>query len=190
MSKTKITLVIIILLASVLTATYALSAWYWSKTLTHSITIEGTVTATSNFDYADLADSPNYQTLTDRCVDSLLPLGGIYYARLVASDSNLEACYLNINVTGPVGCVVTAEVCAGDYQNGGFNSGEVLASGVACDGSNLVKLLRNGDDKWFYKSDYSAGIYHMVYIRFNFGTSGLSPGTYVFSVKLELGDGL
>jgi len=188
MKKTKIALVAIILVATVMTATYAISNWYWSRTLTHSITIEGSVTAASNFGYGDLSDSPNYQTIESRCVNNLLPFGPDYYARILASDSNLEACYLKINVTGPVGCAVTAVVCAGEYQNGGFNGSEVLASDVACDGSDQVKVLRNGDDRWFYKSDYSVGIYHMVYIRFYFDTSGMPPGTYVFSLKLELGD--
>ena len=188
MNKTKVILVAIILVATAMTATYAISNWYWSRTLTHSITVVGSVTAASNFEYSDLADSPNYQTLASRCVDELIPLGGVYYARLLASDSNLEACYLKINVTGPSGCVVTAVVCAGNYQDGGFNGSEVLASDVACDGSDQVKVLRNGDDRWFYKSDYSTGIYHMVYIRFSFDTSGMSPGTYVFGLKLELGD--
>ena len=188
MKKTKVILVAIILVAVAVSATYAISNWYWSRNLTHSITIEGTVTAASNFGYADLADSPNYLTLAGRCVDNLLPFGEDYYARLLASDSNLEACYLKINVTGLGGCVVTADVCAGDYQDGGFNSGEVLASDMACDGSGQVKVLRNGDDRWFYKSDYSLGIYHMLYIRFSFDTSGMSPGTYVFGLKIELGD--
>ena len=188
MKKTKIALVAIILVATAITATYAVSNWYWSRNLTHTITIEGTVTAASNFGYLDLADSPNYQTLSDRCVDNLIPIGSEYYARVIASDSNLDACYLKITVTGGEGCAVTAKVCAGDYQDGGFNSGEVLASDVPCDGSTQVKISRNGDDKWFFKSDYSTGIYHMLYVAFNFDTSGMSPGTYTFNLKLELGD--
>ena len=188
MKKTKLVLVAIILVAVAVSATYAISNWYWSRNLTHSITVEGSVTAASNFGYADLSDSPDYSTLVGRCVNNVLPLWPDYYARILALDSNLDACYLKINVTGPAGCVVTAVVCAGDYQGGSFNGTEVLASGVACNGIEQVKLLRNGDDRWFYKSDYSAGIYHMVYMRFYFDTSGMSPGTYDFDFKLELGD--
>ncbi|KKL18757.1 hypothetical protein LCGC14_2472360, partial [marine sediment metagenome] len=110
MNKTKTTLVILLLVFSTVTATYAVFNGYWSKTLSHTITIEGTVSVASNFGYSELLDSPSFQTLVSRTVDTLLPFGGDYYARLVAADSNLQAAYLTINVTGPAGAVVTVDV--------------------------------------------------------------------------------
>ena len=170
------------------------AALYWtSPDITWSVGISGWIDACTNFDWSDLADNPTYATLESRCVQELIPNGGNYILRIASEGANAQDCYATLNIVCPGESTATAKLAVVEVVNGILGAGVILEENVATDGSQSVKVVKNGDDNWFYTSTYggSSSRVKVIYFIITLNVApGLPIGTHVFLCSVGLSDSL
>lgn len=170
-----------------------IGALYWSsQEVTHTVSVEGWIDATTNFAWIDLEDTPDWTTLEGRTVDLLLETGGAYILRVVSSGSNAEDCYATITITCPGSSTATVNANVLEVIDGVKGTSETLVEGMAYDGSQSVQVLMNSDADWFYSSTYGPGgsvkvLYFVIYLDVD---PNLGIGDHVFSATVGLADSL
>lgn len=183
-----------ILIFAVIFAGGIYAALYWtSPDITWNVGIPGWVGACTNFDWSDLADNPTYETLESRCVQELIPNGGDFLLRIVSEGANAQDCYATLNITCPGTSTATAQLAVVEVVNGVLGGGVILEADMATDGSQSVKVVKNGDDDWFYTSTYgdsSSRVKVMYFIITLNVDPGLPIGTHAFSCSVGLSDSI
>lgn len=169
----------------------ALGAWYLSlTTITHTISVEGSIDACTSFLWTDLADKPAFSTLETRCTATLFESAGTYNQLILVDSSNTDDLYLKVDAVVPSGASMTAEVFVQTYTVGsGYDAGTSLGT-IAVDGSESVQIISASDPLWAIDNDYDTGVYHCIKVRYGFDQGSLGIGDHDFDITVSLGDSL
>jgi len=192
MNKKKISPLIAIILAAVIfSAGLGLAAWYWtSQTLTYTLTVDGQISATTNFNGDTLIGVTTYAALETACVDEILPNGGNYIIRIAAQGGNPTDVYAKLEITLPGTSTCTAVLKIATYTNGVIGTGTIIGP-ISTDGSQSVQIIKNANPTWFLESDYASGIVNVAYITITIDWDlSLPIGEHVVSATISLGDSL
>ena len=153
------------------------------------MTIQGTITATTNWQNSDLIDTTSYAEIEAASVPKIFAFGDNYIIRVCAESGNTADTYTKLELTLPGTTTATATIHSAPYTNGVLNNGQTLGP-IATDGSESIKIVygANGDD-WFLNSDYAAGQVHAIYfmIDINWDTT-LGVGDHQITAIVSLGD--
>lgn len=170
---------------------YVVGSWYWtSQTITHTLTVEGSITAKTNFNpLTELTDGTTWTpygevSTMDGLIDgAVLGLPAGQYMFILVDSANTETLTVRVSVI----CVpsVSCEVVMQGITLAGEFGGVVSLGEIATDGSESVVLTDGLDPLWLIHSTTSRRV---LRLRFVFGTNGLAVGSYPVEVVVSLGD--
>lgn len=188
-SKKKMSpLVAIILGAIVFSAGLGLATWYWSQTLTYTMTIEGQIEACTNFRNEDVETATTYAELEVACVAEIF-FGGKHLIQVAANGGNTANVYASLELSLPGSTTATATINTLQYIDGSWGSAQVLGP-IATDGTQSVQVTHNEEPAtWFLESDYPTGkvniLYFMIVINWD---PSLPIGEHTVTAIVRLGD--
>lgn len=192
MSKKKISPLATIILATVIfSAGLGLAAWYWSRTLTYTMSIEGTIIATTNFAPEDLIGITTYTELETASVTEILEFQGHkHIIRVASGGGNPSDVYVTLEVTLPGSSICIAEVACAPFTNGVIGTGSGLVP-IVTDGTESYQIIYNSNPTWFLESDYANGVVNVVYFILDITWDPSLPiGTHDVTATVQIGDTL
>jgi len=169
----------------------AIAAMYWSSDpLTHTVTVTGWLTATTNFDVDDLVGITSFAALDALGTNALIKENGNFMVRVAVEDTNAQDCYATLDMTLPSGVTATADYGRFIYENG-LEIGGLMIGPITIGESFQVY---DSVPTWLYQSDYAIGSIRVLVFEITLsgmgGISTLGPGDYVISAIVSLGDNL
>jgi len=191
MNNKEIKTALLIVIFIGLPVSFVIGSWYWtSQTITHTITVSGSIDATTNFNpLTALTDGETWTPYGDIVtIDTLIEGTGIglpvgHYMFLVVDTANTNTLTLQVNVD----CTpsVTCEVALQGITLAGLFGGAVDLGEIATDGSEAVTLTDGLDPLWLLHSTTSQRV---LRLRFVFASGGLGVGEYPVEVVVSLGN--